>query len=204
MGFSERELAKYRSGLASMISLKEKLEYLHDEFTRYDANNYSIDKEGRRYDNADTSIVKDWFRREIERINKELDRETLRETKQADKPTRKGNKPKEKPNKNDNNYTQRQVAIAYSFLPNEYLITPKNYSGILKKHTKTTSSKILQKRINRPSELTKLSENKSTDTKTKEDLMQAKRLLSGMNDSEAIKRIDDVINTFLANYNLKY
>jgi hypothetical protein len=121
-----------------------------------------------------------------------------------DKPSGKIKKAKDKSDQNDNKYTLRQVAIAYSFLGGDYLITSHNYLEIVEKYTTSKSNKILQKRINNPSDLTKLSGNKSTDTRTKNDLMGAKRLLSGIDDSKAIKGIDDVINTFLNNYNLKY
>ncbi len=99
-------------------------------------------------------------------------------------------------------YSQRQVAIAY-FLKG-ILINEDNYLELLEKHTSTKSKKILQKRIYRNSDLTKLSFNKTTDTKHLNDLLEAKELLSGMKDKEALKSLEVITSTFQSNYNIKY
>lgn len=110
--------------------------------------------------------------------------------------------PKEKKGKNEKKYSQRQVAIAY-FIKG-VLINEDNYLELLEKHTSTKSKKILQKRINRTSDLTRLSFNKTTDTKHLNDLFEAKRLLSGMKDKSAVKSLNSIISTFQSNYNIKY
>jgi hypothetical protein len=105
MKFSERELLNYKLELASIIGLKEKLNYLRYEFSYYDANHYNTDQD-KRYDNPDTSIVKDWFRREIEQINRELDRKELSESKRDNKPTGKIKK------KQETNYEEKFYALS--------------------------------------------------------------------------------------------
>lgn len=101
-----------------------------------------------------------------------------------------------------NNYSQKQVAIAYFFL--DELINEETYEAILKKHTSTTSKKILQKLIVKTSQLTSLAENKTTDTKHLKDLKEAKRLLSGIKNEDAENSINQVISTFTTNYKNYY
>ena len=103
----------------------------------------------------------------------------------------------------DNNYSQRQIAIAYFVMQTP--ITKDNAEGILKKHSQTKSvPKLLQKRITKASEITNLSENKTTDTKHKQDLTAAKRLISGIKNKKAITDITSFISTFETNYTAKH
>jgi len=102
-----------------------------------------------------------------------------------------------------NSYSIKQIAIAYSIM--NILITSENAETILKEHSKFTSaSKLLQKRINKVSELSKISENKTADTKHLKDLQAAKRLMSGMKNKNAINDIDRVIAAFTTAYKNKY
>ncbi len=105
-------------------------------------------------------------------------------------------------NKTENDYSQRQVAIAYCVLGKP--ITTENYLFILEKYSQTRSKKILQKRTLKISDLSKLSEVKSTDTKNLKDLQEAKRLLSGIKNKEAVKDISRIITAFLTSYNNHY
>jgi hypothetical protein len=102
-----------------------------------------------------------------------------------------------------NNYSNKQIAIAYSIIGEQ--ITTENASAILLKHSKNRSiDKLLQKRITKPSTLTVLSGNKTTDTMSLNDLKSAKRLLSGMKNTKAVKDIEHIITSFQTNYNNKY
>ena len=84
-------------------------------------------------------------------------------------------------------------------------ITSENAGGILKKHSNLKSAdKLLQKRLNRVSELSALSENKSADTKHLTSLGNAKRLISGMKNKKAITDIDRIITAFKTAYNNHY
>jgi len=104
--------------------------------------------------------------------------------------------------KDNKSFTQRQIAIAYYILG--ITLNEKNYLEILKKHSETTSSKILQKLIIKPKQLTILSNNKTTDTKHLRDLNEAKRLLSGIKKTNEVKLINGYINTFESNYKNEY
>lgn len=107
-----------------------------------------------------------------------------------------------KDNKDNKSFTQKQIAIAYYVLG--ITLNEKNYLEILKKHSKTTSSKILQKLITKNKQLTTLSNNKTTDTKHLRDLNEAKRLLSGIKKTNEVKLINGYINTFESNYKSEY
>ncbi|AXT56219.1 hypothetical protein J8L88_12540 [Aquimarina sp. MMG015] len=108
---------------------------------------------------------------------------------------------KTKQSKN-NNFSQKQIAIAY-FIKG-IVITSDNYLEILRKHSSTKSEKILQKRIYKPNELTRLSQNKTTDSKHLKDLQEAKRLLNNLKDTKAVNDLEAVISTFTSNYNANY
>ncbi len=103
---------------------------------------------------------------------------------------------------NANNFSQKQIAIAYFML--RITITEDNYLSILKKHSQTTSNKILQKRVSKSSDLTSLKYNRTSDTKHLNDLKAAKRLLSGMKKEKEIKALEDYISTFKAKYEAHY
>jgi len=107
-----------------------------------------------------------------------------------------------KDKKDEKNYTQKQIAIAYYILG--ITLNEKNYLGILKKHSQTTSPKILQKLITKNNQLTTLSDNKTTNTKHLRDLNEVKRLLSGIKKVNEIKLINGYISTFESNYKNKY
>lgn len=112
-------------------------------------------------------------------------------------------KPIKKQSAKTNSYSIKQIAIAYSIM--NILITSENAETILKKHSNFISaSKLLQKRISKVSELSKISENKTVDTKHLKDLQAAKRLMSGMKNTKAINDIDRVITAFTTAYNNKY
>ena len=101
-----------------------------------------------------------------------------------------------------NKYSIKEVKIAFFCLGK--MITNKNYSSILKKHTVYTSNKILQNPITKNSDLTATRENKAADTKHLKSLEGAKRLLSGIKNQSAIKTLNQAISTFESNYSLKY
>ncbi len=107
-----------------------------------------------------------------------------------------------KDKKDEKNYTQKQIAIAYYILG--ITLNEKNYLGILKKHSQTTSPKILQKLITKNNQLTTLSDNKTTNTKHLRDLNEVKRLLSGIKKVNEVKLINGYISTFESNYKNKY
>ncbi len=103
----------------------------------------------------------------------------------------------------ETSYSQRQIAIAYCIL--NIPITSENAALILEKHSQTRSAeKLLQKRILRLSKLNKLSGNKTTDSKNIRDLLAAKRLLHGMNNTKAIEEINTIIKEFDQEFKLKY
>ncbi len=105
--------------------------------------------------------------------------------------------------KNSENFSLRQIAIAYSVL--DIQINSKNARSILAKHSNLTSiDKLLSKRILRPSELTKISDNRTKDSKHLKDLLAAKRLVSGMKITQGLKSIDRIIIAFQNNFNNKY
>lgn len=105
--------------------------------------------------------------------------------------------------KQKKNYSQRQITIAYC-VTNE-LITTENAAKILSTYSDTKSvEKFLTKRIFRVSDLTKLSGNKTTDTKHLNDLKAAKRLISGRKNKKAITDISRIITAFETAYNNRY
>ncbi len=105
--------------------------------------------------------------------------------------------------KRERNYSHRQIAIAYHVL--NIPITIENASQVLKQHSQTTSvAKLLQKRISKASDLTKLSGHKTTDTRRLEDLYAAMRLISGKNDKTAKVAISRVITAFKTAYDSQY
>lgn len=111
---------------------------------------------------------------------------------------------KRKPTKENKqkSYTQKQVAIAYYV--QGITITENNALGILKKHTETSSLKILQKLITKNSQLTTILETKTASTKHLNDLKRAKELLSGIKNKRAVTDIDRFISVFQTNYEKTY
>jgi hypothetical protein len=104
--------------------------------------------------------------------------------------------------KGKKSYSLRQVCISYHFMGG---ITEKNGAKLLKLHTRFKSvPKLLQKVITKASDLTTLSENKTTDTKHLNDLKAAKRLISGKKNKEALKRITHTITQFQTAYGNHY
>ncbi len=95
----------------------------------------------------------------------------------------------------ERDYTIPQIAIAYHFLKEP--INQANAQEILERHSNYKSAaKLLQNRINRPSDLTKLSENPTSDTKHFNNLLAAKRLILGKKNKKAENAIADVIKVF--------
>ena len=128
----------------------------------------------------------------IQQTETKAEQETI-ETKPIFKPATKEKK----------SYSHREIAIAYCVMG--ITITSENAGGILKKHSNLKSAdKLLQKRLNRVSELSALSENKSADTKHLTSLGNAKRLISGMKNKKAITDIDRIITAFKTAYNNHY
>lgn len=100
----------------------------------------------------------------------------------------------------EKNYSLTAIAIAYCVM--DITISSQNAAGILLKHSQHRSSnKLLQKRVNRKGDLLLTSENKSTDTKHKNALEEAQRLLSGMKMKKEVEAITLIINEFKANRN---
>jgi len=92
-------------------------------------------------------------------------------------------------------YSHPQIAIAY-FVMNK-TITKENAVKILEKHSQNKSvDKLLQKLISRNNQLTKSFDNKTTNTKHLNNLIAAKRLISGMKIKSAITDIDRIITAF--------
>ncbi|HEX7413067.1 MAG TPA: hypothetical protein VF411_03395, partial [Bacteroidia bacterium] len=102
-----------------------------------------------------------------------------------------------------NSYSHKQIAIAYAIM--NITITKQNADIILKKHSKLkSSSKLIQKRVNKISELTMLSENKTVDSKHLTDLIAAKRLISGTKNKKAKVDIKRIIAAFKTTYDTKH
>jgi hypothetical protein len=99
-------------------------------------------------------------------------------------------------------YSQKQIAIAYYIMG--VTLNEKNVKGILEKHSKTKSMKILQKLVTKNSQLTSLLDSKTANTKHLNDLKEAKRLLSGIKNKKAITDIDRIITAFKTSYENKY
>jgi hypothetical protein len=101
-------------------------------------------------------------------------------------------------------YTQKQLAIA-CYLLKIIIITKEEALVLLKKYTKTRSvAKFLQKRVIHSSELTCLKGNKTADTKHRNDLLAAKRLVSGEKDQKAKDEINQIITAFQTSYDSEY
>jgi hypothetical protein len=112
-------------------------------------------------------------------------------------------KSEKKPNNNgdtkktNNNFSHRQVAIAYCVM--KITITKDNAQAILLKYTKLKSSaKLIQKRITQPKNLMIISENKKVNTDKLRDLNEAKRLISGTKNKVALTEITRIITDFEA------
>ena len=111
-------------------------------------------------------------------------------------------KTEKKTGKDKKSYSLKQVCVAYHFMGG---ITEKNGAKLLKLHTRFNSvPKLLQKVVTKASDLTKLSENKTTDTKHLNDLKAAERLISGKKNVDALKRITYTIEQFRTNYDKHY
>lgn len=103
----------------------------------------------------------------------------------------------------ETNYSLRQINIAYVVMGT--FINSENAKQILKKHSQYKSvPKFLAKRINKVSDLNKLSGNKTTDTKHLNDLKAAKRLLSDMKKKQAITDIKRIISAVEISFDSKY
>jgi hypothetical protein len=103
----------------------------------------------------------------------------------------------------NNKFSQRQIAIAYCIL--NIPITTENAENILSKYSETKCvGKLLTKRVYKIGDLTKLSSNKTTDTKHLNDLKAAKRLISGRKNKNAITDISRIITAFETAYNSHY
>ena len=101
------------------------------------------------------------------------------------------------------NYTHKEVAIACFFM--KVNITSENADKILREYSKNRSSgKFLQEKILKPSELTKLSMNKTADTKHLKRLENAKRLISSKKNKQALNDIDPIITAFQTAYDSYY
>ncbi len=99
-------------------------------------------------------------------------------------------------------YSQKQIAIAYFFLG--ITINENNFKEMLKKHSVTRSSKILQKLITKNSQITSLTKNKTVDSKHLKDLVAAKRLIVSKKNKEALEKIDQIITTFNNDFDSHY
>ena len=92
-------------------------------------------------------------------------------------------------------YSHKEIAIAHCVMG--VIITSENAENILKRHSKLTSpGKLLQKRITKTSDLTKLSNNKTADSKHLKSLESAKRLISGTKNKKGLTDIDRIITAF--------
>lgn len=104
---------------------------------------------------------------------------------------------------NKENYSHKQIAIAHFIL--KKTITAENAKSILNQYSENKSiAKLLTKRISKASELTKISENRTVDTKHSKDLDAAKRLIRGEKNKTALNDINNVIVAFKNNYDMKY
>lgn len=122
--------------------------------------------------------------------------------KQIESEKKKNNSNSKKKKKENSKYKPKEIKIAYFCLKKD--ITDDNYLEILNKYSDSRSNKILQYPICKTSDLTRLSENKSADTKHFTALKNARNLLSGINDYNALKSINEFISTFEANYKNHY
>jgi hypothetical protein len=98
----------------------------------------------------------------------------------------------------DKSYSHKQITIAYYLMGIQ--IDASNANEILKEHSELRSTgKLLQKRVTNNSELSKLTGNKSADTKHLKDLEAAERLVSGKNNKTALSSIKAIITAFKSN-----
>jgi hypothetical protein len=102
-----------------------------------------------------------------------------------------------RPQPQNQKYSLKSVKIAYFCM--DIRIIESNYLSILKEHTEYTSKKILQKQIAKTSDITSITENKTADRKHLKALLDAERLLNGINHQDAIKDIGHLISTFTSN-----
>jgi hypothetical protein len=87
----------------------------------------------------------------------------------------------------------------------EVRLTSENGAELLRLHTRHTSvPALLKKVVPVTSDLTKLSQNKTTNTKRLNDLKEAKRLIIGKKNKEALSRITHTIKQFQTNYDSRY
>ncbi|GAA4277701.1 hypothetical protein [Aquimarina mytili] len=175
--------------LKSLEIINNSLNSLGDQ----EIENKVLQKEDENY----IELQKEFFEKKQEVYEKKLLIE--KEKSNLNQISEKVKKTKQPKNKN---FSQKQIAIAY-FIKG-IVITSDNYLEILRKHSSTKSEKILQKRINKPNELTRLSENKTADSKHLKDLEEAKRLLSSMKDKKAVNDLEAIISTFKSNYHSYY
>lgn len=167
-----------------------------DEFLDYHYNKY-------------TGIKQNWLRFAESRINDAL---TNYDTNQriphpCDKYVlewfnKKSKEPFVTKKKSDKSYSQKQIAIAYYIMG--VTLNETNVIGVLEKHSKTKSMKILQKLVTKNSQLTSLLDSKTANTKHLIDLKEVKRLLSGIKNKKAINDIDRIIAAFETSYKSKY
>lgn len=104
-------------------------------------------------------------------------------------------------------YSHRQIAIACWAM--RVLLKKDNAPKILKKYSTNKSvAKLLREQINSPSTLTKLTHNKTSDTKHLKSLIAAKELINGtrvvQNKQEAITKITRIITAFQTSYESEY
>ena len=119
--------------------------------------------------------------------------ETILET--IEKTESKSNKNNWEKEKTDNNFSHRQIAMAYCVM--EITITKDNAQAILLKYSKLKSSiKLVQKRITQPKNLMIISKNKKANTDKLRDLNEAKRLISGTKNKSALTEITHIIKEF--------
>lgn len=104
----------------------------------------------------------------------------------------------------DNNYSPKEINIAYLLLSNES-VTAENAAEILRTYSQTKSvAKFLAERISQKSELTRVKGDKTADTKHFNSLKRAEQLLSGKKDNYALSEIRRIITAFETNYKNKY
>ncbi|GFD92204.1 hypothetical protein KUL156_41790 [Alteromonas sp. KUL156] len=103
----------------------------------------------------------------------------------------------DKKKKDEELYSPKEIKIAFFCLGEK--ITEENYLKILKKYSSSRSNKILQNPIYKSNQLTRLSGDKGSNTKHLKSLKNAQRLLSGINDSGALKSINQYISAFESN-----
>lgn len=101
-----------------------------------------------------------------------------------------------------NNFTDRQVALAYFIMGTK--IDEANYEGILNKHSQSKSKRILTKLFTKTNQIKPLNETKKGYTEHLKDLKAAKRLLDGIKNKIGLNAITPIINAFQTTYDLKF